>query len=85
LKDLQWEQRIAKKYWDKLFKEYAICDLTFYKKNRVAFRWRTEKEVISGKGQFECAQKKVCSEKDGLRTWEVNFGYVEGKCRRLIG
>jgi len=43
----------------------------------VAFRWRTEKEVISGKGQFECAQKKVCSEKDGLRTWEVNFGYVE--------
>ena len=45
----------------------------------MAFRWRTEKEVISGKGQFECAQKKVCSEKDGLRTWEVNFGYVEGK------
>ena len=30
-KDLEWEQRIAKKYWDKLFKEYAICDLTFYK------------------------------------------------------
>ena len=51
----------------------------------MAFRWRTEKEVISGKGQFECAQKKICSEKDGLRTWEVNFGYVEGKCRRLIG
>ena len=53
--------------------------LIFFQENRVAFRWRTEKEVISGKGQFECAQKKVCSEKDGLRTWEVNFGYVEGK------
>lgn len=76
-KDLEWEQRIAKKYWDKLFKEYAICDLTFYKKNRIAFRWRIEKEVISGKGQFVCAQKKICSEKEGLRTWEVNFGYVE--------
>jgi len=83
LKDLQWEQRIAKKYWDKLFKEYAICDLTFYKKNRVAFRWRTEKEVISGKGQFECAQKKICSEKDGLRTWEVNFGYVEENIKKF--
>jgi len=76
-KDLKWEQRVAKKYWDKLFTEYAICDLTYFKKNRIAFRWRIEKEVISGKGQFICAQKKVCSEKEGLRTWEVNFGYVE--------
>jgi len=76
-KDLKWEQRVAKKYWDKLFTEYAICDLTYFKKNRVAFRWRIEKEVVSGKGQFVCAQKKVCDEKEGLRTWEVNFGYVE--------
>jgi len=76
-KDLKWEQRVAKKYWDKLFTEYAICDLTYFKKNRIAFRWRIEKEVVSGKGQFICAQKKVCSEKEGLRTWEVNFGYVE--------
>jgi len=76
-KELKWEQRVAKKYWDKLFTEYAICDLTYFKKNRIAFRWRIEKEVISGKGQFICAQKKVCSEKEGLRTWEVNFGYVE--------
>ena len=30
-KSLSWEQRIAKKYWDKLFKEYAITDLTYYK------------------------------------------------------
>lgn len=76
-KDLKWEQRVAKKYWDKLFTEYAICDLTYFKKNRIAFRWRIEKEVVSGKGQFICAQKKVCDEKEGLRTWEVNFGYVE--------
>ena len=48
-----------------------------FSENRVAFRWRTEKEVISGKGQFVCAQKKVCAEKCGLRTWEVNFGYAE--------
>ena len=30
-KNLKWEQRIAKKYWDKLFKEYAITDLTQFK------------------------------------------------------
>ena len=30
-KKLGWENRVAKKYWDKLFKEYAITDLKQYK------------------------------------------------------
>lgn len=30
-----WEKRLAKKYYDKLFKEYCICDLTFFKQNKV--------------------------------------------------
>ena len=34
-KKLKWEQRIAKKYWDKLFKEYAITDLTQFKSKKV--------------------------------------------------
>ncbi|XP_012283249.1 protein FRA10AC1 [Orussus abietinus] len=71
-----WETRLAKKYYDKLFKEYCICDLTYFKQNKVALRWRTEKEVVVGKGQFECGSK-YCTSKDSLRTWEVNFGYIE--------
>ncbi|KAG5891162.1 hypothetical protein JTB14_000550 [Gonioctena quinquepunctata] len=71
-----WEQRFAKRYYDKLFKEYCIADLALFKENKIALRWRVEKEVISGKGQFKCGNKK-CSEEVGLRTWEVNFGYVE--------
>ncbi|XP_043268936.1 protein FRA10AC1 [Venturia canescens] len=71
-----WATRLAKKYYDKLFKEYCICDLTYYKHNKVALRWRTEKEVVVGKGQFECGSKK-CGVKESLRTWEVNFGYEE--------
>lgn len=47
-----------------------------YKYNKVALRWRTEKEVIVGKGQFECGSK-TCKEKENLRSWELNFGYVE--------
>lgn len=82
-KGLKWEQRIAKKYWDKLFKEYAICDLTQYKKNRIAFRWRIEKEVVDGKGQFICGQKKTCNLKEGIRTWEVNFGYTEDEKKKF--
>ncbi|XP_056004638.1 protein FRA10AC1 homolog [Ostrea edulis] len=71
-----WEKRLAKKYYDKLFKEYCITDLSRYKENKVAMRWRLEKEVIEGKGQFSCGNRK-CNEKDGLRSWEVNFAYVE--------
>ncbi|XP_034943076.1 protein FRA10AC1 homolog [Chelonus insularis] len=71
-----WEARLAKKYYDKLFKEYCICDLTYYKYNKVALRWRTEKEVVVGKGQFECGNKK-CPIKDDLRSWEINFAYEE--------
>lgn len=50
--------------------QYNLCDI------QVALRWRTEKEVIAGKGQFECGNK-ICNEKENLRSWELNFGYVE--------
>nr|XP_012141388.1 PREDICTED: protein FRA10AC1 isoform X3 [Megachile rotundata] len=43
---------------------------------KLAKKWRTEKEVIVGKGQFECGNKK-CNEKEELKSWEVNFGYIE--------
>ncbi|XP_062988957.1 protein FRA10AC1 [Elgaria multicarinata webbii] len=74
--DMNWEKRLSKKYYDKLFKEYCIADLSKYKENKFGFRWRHEKEVVSGKGQFTCGNKR-CDEKEGLKSWEVNFGYVE--------
>ncbi|XP_040293214.1 protein FRA10AC1 [Bufo bufo] len=74
--DMTWEKRIAKKYHDKLFKEYCIADLSRYKENKFGFRWRVEKEVVSGKGQFFCGNKR-CDEKEGLKSWEVNFAYEE--------
>lgn len=71
-----WEKRLAKSYYDRLFKEYAICDLSRYKENKIALRWRVEKEVVDGKGQFACGNKH-CSELRDLQSWEVNFTYVE--------
>ncbi|KAG0485509.1 hypothetical protein HPP92_009588 [Vanilla planifolia] len=73
-----WEKRLVKRYHDKLFKEYCIADMSQYKKGKVGLRWRTEKEVISGKGQFICGNKH-CNEKDGLGSYEVNFSYVEAE------
>ncbi|KAI8876052.1 hypothetical protein K501DRAFT_327226 [Backusella circina FSU 941] len=71
-----WEQRVAKKYYDTLFKEYAICELKYYKEGKIALRWRTEKEVVAGKGQFMCGSTR-CDASADLKSWEVNFGYVE--------
>lgn len=71
-----WEKRLAKKYYDKLFKEYCLADLSRYKEKKIGLRWRVEKEVISGKGQFSCGALK-CDEKEGLQTFEVNFAYKE--------
>ncbi|XP_058463570.1 protein FRA10AC1 homolog [Malaya genurostris] len=71
-----WEKQLAKKYYDKLFKEYCIADLSRYKENMVAMRWRIEKEVVVGKGQFICGSR-VCEERETLRSWEVNFAYME--------
>ncbi|KAI8346779.1 folate-sensitive fragile site protein Fra10Ac1-domain-containing protein [Blakeslea trispora] len=74
--DSSWGQRVAKKYYDRLFKEYALCDLKYYRESRIALRWRTEKEVVVGKGQFICASTR-CDATDALTSWEVNFGYME--------
>ena len=71
-----WEEKLAKTYYDRLFKEYSIFDLSRYKENKVALRWRTEDEVIEGKGQFVCGNRH-CDKREELTSWEVNFGYIE--------
>ncbi|CAF3791358.1 unnamed protein product [Rotaria sp. Silwood1] len=47
--DETWEKRLAKKYYDKLFKEYCICDLSHWQEKKIAMRWRIDREVVSGK------------------------------------
>ncbi|XP_055706166.1 protein FRA10AC1 [Phlebotomus papatasi] len=75
-KNLSWERQLAKSYYSKLFREYCICDLSQYKKNQVGLRWRTENEIVMGKGQFICGNKH-CREEEKLVSWEVNFNYIE--------
>ncbi|KAF9973694.1 hypothetical protein BGZ73_003027 [Actinomortierella ambigua] len=74
--ELSWEQRLAKKYYDRLYKEYALVELKYYEIGRIAMRWRNEIEVMRGKGQFTCGSLR-CDEARGLHSWEVNFAYVE--------
>lgn len=47
-----WGERIAKLYYNRLYKEYCICDLSKYEENKIAMRWRVEKEVILGNHKY---------------------------------
>ncbi|TPX30679.1 hypothetical protein SmJEL517_g05816 [Synchytrium microbalum] len=75
-RDLSWEHRVAKKYYDRLLKEYAIVDLSRYREGKFGLRWRTQKEVIAGIGQFICGSIS-CDVNQHLATWEVPFAYKE--------
>ncbi|KAM9973210.1 hypothetical protein ACTFIR_012586 [Dictyostelium discoideum] len=84
---LTWEEKLAKTYYDRLYKEYAIIDLSRYKSGEIGLRWRIESEVIMGRGQFTCANKKCESSSsstttinnkiDDLKSFEVPFSYNE--------
>eukprot|EP00597_Dinobryon_sp_UTEXLB2267_P016995 CAMPEP_0201114764 /NCGR_PEP_ID=MMETSP0812-20130820/78574_1 /ASSEMBLY_ACC=CAM_ASM_000668 /TAXON_ID=98059 /ORGANISM="Dinobryon sp., Strain UTEXLB2267" /LENGTH=150 /DNA_ID=CAMNT_0047378431 /DNA_START=1636 /DNA_END=2085 /DNA_ORIENTATION=- len=71
-----WKIRMARRYYEKLYKEYAIVDLSRYKERKFGLRWRTEDEVVSGKGQSICGGKK-CTEIEGLASYEMPFTYLE--------
>ena len=76
-----WEEKLALKYYSRLFREFAIADLSRHEEQCIGFRWRIEKEVLEGKGQFICGAKG-CSASLSLETFEVEFGYIEGGVRK---
>jgi len=41
-----WEVRMALKYYNKLFREYCLADMSRYKDAKVGLRWRTQQEVF---------------------------------------
>jgi protein FRA10AC1 len=79
---LTWEQRLAKRYHEKLHREYALADMTRYREGAIGLRWRTESEVFDGKGQFTCGNK-ACGADEHLTSFEVNFSYVERGVQKM--
>ncbi|GAA6004626.1 hypothetical protein JCM11491_002172 [Sporobolomyces phaffii] len=55
---LSWEDQLAAKYYDSLFKEFAIVNLKHWKSGQIGMRWRTEDEVLSGVGHVTCASMR---------------------------
>jgi protein FRA10AC1 len=71
-----WEKKVAIKYYDKLYKEYCLADLSRHRESKIGMRWRTQKEVFSGKGQFTCGNI-ACDVREELSSYEVPFSYKE--------
>nr|GAT55910.1 predicted protein [Mycena chlorophos] len=85
-----WDERLAEKYYDSLFREFAVCDLKHYKSGNFSLRWRTESEVLSGAGESTCGNTR-CTHHDPrnadsethkpkrgrLTTLELPFAYEE--------
>lgn len=72
----RWETRMAARYYRKLHKEYAVVDLSRYREGKCGLRWRTERELLEGKGEVICAAKGC--ERQGRKSYELPFSYVEG-------
>lgn len=70
-----WETRMVSRYYAELHKEYAIADLSRWREGAVGLRWRTEAEVLSGRGETSCGARG-CAATD-LRSYELPFTYDE--------
>ncbi|KDN41157.1 hypothetical protein K437DRAFT_258398 [Tilletiaria anomala UBC 951] len=87
--NLPYEELVALKYYNQLYKEYAVIDLKHFKSGNVALRWRTEDELIDGIGQFTCGgirckhHKRLPSigaesqDQPALTTYQLDFTYLE--------
>ena len=73
-----WQERMVAKYHEHLFKEFALADLSV--PGRIGLRWRTRQEVLSGRGDRTCGNKRCRNSSgvmDKLVTLEVPFSYEE--------
>lgn len=81
-----WNDQLAKKYYDSLYREFALCNLKHYKSGNFALRWRTENEVLDGTGETTCANMRCAYHRPPsasndlpppLSTLELPFAYEE--------
>ncbi|SBS79924.1 conserved protein, unknown function [Plasmodium ovale curtisi] len=79
---------LLQKYYNSICNKYVICDLSKYKETKVGvprgigLRWRTEEEIIEGKGHIICASKKCNS--TNLKTYKFLFQYDEQGTQKQV-
>lgn len=73
-KTSDWQDRMVQRYNDNLYKEFALADIS--RPGQLGLRWRTQQEVIGGRGETSCGNKR-CLNSEDLSTLEVPFAYKE--------
>jgi len=71
-----WETRLARRHYERLYKDYAIADLSKWREGALGLRWLNQTEVLQGKGYSYCAATD-CDSAEELKAFEVPFTYVE--------
>jgi len=69
-----WQDRMVQRYNEGLYREYALADIS--RPGQIGLRWRTKQEVLDGRGERTCGNKRCLASKD-LSTIEVPFAYTE--------
>jgi protein FRA10AC1 len=69
-----WQDRMLRRYNEGLYKEYALVDIS--RPDQIGLRWRTKQEVVEGRGEKSCGNKR-CLVSEDLCTVEVPFAYTE--------
>lgn len=78
-----WVVNMARTYYSKLFREYALVDLSkAEEKGIIGLRWRSHRETVQGKGQFACGAVD-CDGRSGLASYELPFKYVEAGEKKM--
>ncbi|GAW78978.1 hypothetical protein, conserved [Plasmodium gonderi] len=66
---------LLQKYYKSICNKYVICYLDEYKVKKIGLRWRTEEEIVSGKGHIICSSNEC--DNTNLNTYEFMFRYSE--------
>jgi Folate-sensitive fragile site protein Fra10Ac1 len=61
---------IAIQHYSRLYKDYCICDLTYYSRGKVGLRWCTESDILALKGINICCEQH-CNNEGTLYSHEV--------------
>lgn len=70
-----WQGRMLERYQQGLYREFALADLS--RAPQLGLRWRTQREVVEGRGERTCGNLHCESHDRSLTTVEVPFAYKE--------
>jgi hypothetical protein len=81
-----WQERMARRYHDQLYKEYVLADLSrAHACGKIGLRWRTEVEVRNGRGFRDCGNLHCPSSTSISTKPTMSSAEYAAEARRYVG